>query len=43
MILSLINIKNTQSIDYVVSTYDALCAFYGSDVKRWNTCDVSGQ
>ena len=39
----LINVKNTQSIDYVVSTYDALCAFYGSGVaESGDTCDVSG-
>ena len=39
----LIHIDNSQSLEYVVSTYDAICAFYGSGVaENGDTCDVSG-
>lgn len=38
-----INIDELQSIQYIVSTYDAICAFYGSGAsKSGDTCDVSG-
>lgn len=38
-----INIDESQSIQYIVTTYDAICAFYGSGAsKNGDTCDVSG-
>jgi sugar (pentulose or hexulose) kinase len=40
---NLINIPDTQSVEYIVSTYDAICAFYGSGAsKEGDCCDVSG-
>ncbi len=39
----LIHIKESQSLEYIVSTYDAICAFYGSGASEaGDTCDVSG-
>ncbi|MDA9297884.1 FGGY-family carbohydrate kinase [Pseudomonadales bacterium] len=38
-----LNIAESQSIEYIVSTYDAICAFYGSGASQsGDTCDVSG-
>ena len=32
-----------QSVEYIVTTYDAICAFYGSGAaKEGDSCDVSG-
>lgn len=40
---SLIGIDKSQSLEYIVSTYDAICAFYGSGAsEEGDTCDVSG-
>ena len=39
----LIHIEESQSLEYIVSTYDAICAFYGSGASQsGDTCDVSG-
>ncbi|MDB3989819.1 FGGY-family carbohydrate kinase [Pseudomonadales bacterium] len=39
----LIRIDSSQSLEYIASTYDAICAFYGSGVaENGDTCDVSG-
>jgi len=39
----LIGMNESQKFDYVVSTYDAICAFYGSGAsENGDTCDVSG-
>ncbi|MBT8233855.1 MAG: hypothetical protein KJN84_14580, partial [Bacteroidia bacterium] len=38
-----ININNSQRMDYIVTTYDAICAFYGSGgMNEGEACDVSG-
>lgn len=40
---SIANFNESQSIEYVVSTYDAICAFYGSGAcEEGDTSDVSG-
>jgi sugar (pentulose or hexulose) kinase len=40
---ALINVDTNQSIKLMVSTYDAICAFYGSGAAtEGDTCDVSG-
>jgi xylulokinase len=40
---SLINIPDEQSVEFIISSYDAICAFYGSGAsKEGDCCDVSG-
>lgn len=39
----LIGMDENQKLEYIVSTYDAICAFYGSGAyDNGDTCDVSG-
>ena len=39
----LIGVDSSQTLEYIASTYDAICAFYGSGVsENGDTCDVSG-
>ncbi|MEZ9592952.1 FGGY-family carbohydrate kinase [Vibrio breoganii] len=39
----LISLDANQSLEYIVTTYDAICAFYGSGAsEEGDSCDVSG-